>query len=150
MGVYVTAYKKTITEASQARHSRAGVSATITQSQRLDAQAQREFEQDCRIARFTAAAVCLACGIIDCDIFNKQTRTREQTLARHLTMYLLHTTLGFNKSRIGRVFDRDPSTVSYACIMIEDQREPGAFEARVCALEVIVKLAAEDFANVPH
>lgn len=99
------------------------------------------------IAQFTAAAVCLAYGLTDCDIFDKHTRHREATLARQLTMYLLHTTLGYNKSRIGRIFARDPSTVSYACIQIEDLREPGPFEQRVCALEAIVKLAAEDFAN---
>jgi hypothetical protein len=46
--------------------------------------------------------------------------------ARQLAMYLCHVMLGVSLTDIGAVFQRDRTTVSYACGLIEDLREDPA------------------------
>jgi hypothetical protein len=56
-------------------------------------------------------------------------------LARQLAMYLMHTQFSRIYSAVGRFFDRDRTTVSYACALIEDMREDPGFDQRVEAIE---------------
>ncbi len=56
-------------------------------------------------------------------LFLAQRGKAKHALARQVAMYLLHICLGKTFSDIGRIFDRDRTTVSHACQLIEDRRE---------------------------
>jgi len=55
--------------------------------------------------------------------------------ARQLAMYLAHVVFGRSLTEIGEAFGRDRTTVSYACMVIEDMRDNPQFDAEVCELE---------------
>jgi hypothetical protein len=55
--------------------------------------------------------------------------------ARQVAMYLCHTTLGFSLTTVGDLFDRDRTTVSHACRVVEDLRDASDFDARLSYLE---------------
>jgi hypothetical protein len=55
--------------------------------------------------------------------------------ARMPAMYLVHVMLGRTYSEVGRLFDRDRTTVAHACARIEDLRDIEGFEAEVSELE---------------
>ena len=59
--------------------------------------------------------------------------------ARQIAMYLCHTSLGCSLTEVGRLFDRDRTTVSHACKLIEDMRDDRAFDALVSCLERAVR-----------
>jgi chromosomal replication initiation ATPase DnaA len=48
--------------------------------------------------------------------------------ARHIAIYLTHVALGMSLARVARAFDRDRSTVAYACHLIEDKRDDSDFD----------------------
>ena len=43
--------------------------------------------------------------------------------ARQVAMYLTHIRCGLNYTETGQLFNRDRTTVAYACALIEDQRD---------------------------
>jgi len=59
--------------------------------------------------------------------------------ARQLAMYLAHVVQGETLTAIGQAFQRDRTTVSYACALIEDLRDDPAFDADVSRLELLVQ-----------
>jgi hypothetical protein len=59
----------------------------------------------------------------------------EVALARQLAMYLMHTHYSRIYAEVGRFFDRDRTTVSHACALIEEMREEVAFDESVARLE---------------
>lgn len=64
------------------------------------------------------------------------TRSRSKiAAARQLAMYLCHVLLELNMTEVGRYFGRDRTTVSHACVLIEDAREDVAVDAEIQALE---------------
>lgn len=63
--------------------------------------------------------VCLAMvaevmGIASDDIIGK-THKPMPTMARHLTMWMLHRLCGYSTTEVGRLLHRDHSSVVYAC-----------------------------------
>tara|TARA_R110000787_G_scaffold78883_9_gene172281 strand:- start:1502 stop:1726 length:225 start_codon:yes stop_codon:yes gene_type:complete len=48
--------------------------------------------------------------------------------ARHIAIYLTHVALGMSLARVARAFDRDRSTIAYACHLIEDKRDDTDFD----------------------
>lgn len=71
--------------------------------------------------------------------------------ARQLAMYLMHVCLQRDYATIGRIFDRDRTTVAYACKTIEDQRDDSgdsSFEREVRELEAA--LACHEFGEQRH
>jgi chromosomal replication initiation ATPase DnaA len=59
----------------------------------------------------------------------------EVASARQLAMYLMHVVMGRDYAAVGAYFDRDRTTVSHACAVIEDRRDDPAFDAEVARLE---------------
>src|SRR5690606_31872257 len=59
--------------------------------------------------------------------------------ARQLAMYLAPVVHGETLTAIGQAFQRDRTTVSYACALIEDLRDDPAFDADVSRLELLVQ-----------
>lgn len=55
--------------------------------------------------------------------------------ARQLAMYLAHVVLGESLADVGAAFQRNRTTVSYACGIIEDLRDDPQFDRAVQALE---------------
>ncbi len=58
------------------------------------------------------------------ELILKRQRGKEYVArARHVAMYLTHTVCGLTMKEVGLVFDRERTTVSYACHKVEDMRD---------------------------
>jgi len=53
-------------------------------------------------------------------------------------MYLMNVIFGVSLTRIGRVFNRDRSTASHACNVIEDYREDPLLDKKIARLELFL------------
>lgn len=74
------------------------------------------------------------------EALRSSTRGKAGTaLARQVAMYLCHTSLGFSLSDVGRLFDRDRTTVSHACKIVEDMRDGLAFDLMMICLDQSVQ-----------
>lgn len=62
-------------------------------------------------------------------------------LARQTAMYLAHTVCGLSLTEVGRIFERDRTTVSHACALIEDRRDELVFDQ---LLELLERVAREE------
>jgi len=65
------------------------------------------------------------------------------SLARQIAMYLAHTGFELSFETISRVFDRDRSTVSHACHVVEDGRDDIWLDCRLQALELFCRTGWE-------
>ena len=63
---------------------------------------------------------------------------KKESLARHITVYLLHTLLSLSYKEISFVFGKDRTSISYACRIIEDLRDDPRFEERMIAFEDVI------------
>ena len=61
------------------------------------------------------------------------------SLARHTAMYLCHVICSIPIIQVGKIFNRDRTTVAYACQKIEDMRDNVDFERFITRLETRVK-----------
>jgi chromosomal replication initiation ATPase DnaA len=57
--------------------------------------------------------------------------------ARQVAMYLAHVGFALSFETIGRVFNRDRTTVAHACRVVEDSRDDAGVDRRLAALEQI-------------
>lgn len=62
-------------------------------------------------------------------------------LARQTAMYLAHVVCGLSLTEVGRIFDRDRTTVSHACALIEDRRDDTTFDQ---LMELLERVAREE------
>ncbi|MCB1521216.1 MAG: chromosomal replication initiator DnaA [Hyphomicrobiaceae bacterium] len=77
-------------------------------------------------------------GVAHCDL-RRSTRGRAKVArARQVAMYLAHVVCGMTLTDVGRLFDRDRTTVSHACSVIEDERDNQAFDRVLELLEMAV------------
>jgi len=60
---------------------------------------------------------------------------RPIAFARQMAMYLAHTGFGLTLTEVGLCFQRDRTTVRYACALIEDHRDGPPFDLGLAALE---------------
>lgn len=65
--------------------------------------------------------------------------------ARQVAMYLAHVGFALSFEAIGRAFDRDRTTVSHACRVVEDSRDDAGLDRRLAALETMCTLCGERF-----
>lgn len=91
--------------------------------------------QDQLFAQLVIAAVGLEFGIPHTLIDNRTKGTSRAAFGRQLAMYLLNVVYDVNLSRVARVFNRDRSTASHACHVIEDHREDPVLDAKISRLE---------------
>lgn len=80
-----------------------------------------------------------ALGVPEAVLLHQQRCRRPIARARQLAMYLMHVILQRDYAEVGRFFQRDRTTVSYACALIEDLREDRDFDAEVCRLEAVLE-----------
>ena len=64
-------------------------------------------------------------------------------LARQVAMYLAHVGFGLSLTEVGRVFERDRTTVSHACGVIEDRRDDPTFDRMLDLLEWVIDAERE-------
>lgn len=62
-------------------------------------------------------------------------------LARQTAMYIAHVVCGLSMTEVGRIFERDRTTVAHACALIEDRRDELAFDQ---LLEMLERIAHEE------
>jgi chromosomal replication initiation ATPase DnaA len=74
-------------------------------------------------------------SVADDDILTDGRGTRRASLARHITMYLMHTLLSASYSAVGEALSRDRTTVMYAVRRVEAMREDPRFEQMLVLLE---------------
>ena len=72
------------------------------------------------------------------------------TRARQISIYLMHTTLSFSFSTISRIYNKDRTTIGYACRVIEDLRDGPAFDDRIIELEKIIVTVLKLASNSPE
>lgn len=62
--------------------------------------------------------------------------------ARQVAMYLAHVAFELSFTAVGRVFERDRTTVAYACSVVEDRRDDAVFDRSLDLLESAARLLA--------
>ena len=62
-------------------------------------------------------------GIVRDDLYRATRGRKSVANARQIMMYLAHVTFGFTLGEVGRLYNRDRSTVGYACRKFEDLRD---------------------------
>jgi chromosomal replication initiation ATPase DnaA len=97
-------------------------------------------------AYLAAALVAYALGL-RVEVILSQDRGRPlNARARQIAMYLLYVGLGMSLARVALAFERDRSTVSYACRLIEEYREDADFDTWIeqltLGLKSVARLAA--------
>lgn len=82
-------------------------------------------------------------GIAGGDM-RRSTRGRARVaLARQVAMYLAHVGGGLSLTETGRLFERDRTTVSHACNVIEDRRDDPIFDRVLDLLEWAMPMLTE-------
>jgi chromosomal replication initiation ATPase DnaA len=111
----------------------------------MDRKQQREVDRaQARLAKGVAAYVLGVCE----DRVDAPTRgSADAALARQIAMYLAHVAFEMSLQRVATAFDRDRSTVSHACHVIEDRRDDPAFDALIDALEETLRTAPQPHAR---
>jgi chromosomal replication initiation ATPase DnaA len=64
-------------------------------------------------------------------------------------MYLAHVGFALSFEAIGRAFDRDRTTVSHACRVVEDSRDDARLDRRLAMLETTCAASGEHLDGTP-
>lgn len=80
---------------------------------------------------------------IDVGGMQSGSRGRAQVAqARQVAMYLAHCAFSLSQTEVGRIFNRDRTTVAHACALVEDRRDDPLFDRTLSNLEEIVQRLA--------
>lgn len=80
---------------------------------------------------------------IDIAGLQSDSRGRAQVAqARQVAMYLAHCAFSLSHTEVGRIFNRDRTTVAHACALVEDRRDDPLFDRTLANLEEIVQRLA--------
>ena len=93
------------------------------------------YEEDRNNAYLVASLVGYALSLKAEQILQNGRGTRALVNARQVAMYLAHTGLGMSLSKVAIGFDRDRSTIAYACSRVETKRDAPEFDAWIDELE---------------
>ncbi|NRB13410.1 MAG: hypothetical protein HRU29_03325 [Rhizobiales bacterium] len=74
------------------------------------------------------------------EILAKSRSQAHVAFARQVAMYLTHICCGLNLTQTGKMFNRDRTTVAYACNLVEDKRDEIDFDL---TLEILEKTICE-------
>lgn len=92
-----------------------------------------------RTCHWVAFCVARDFGLEVSDLFGPTRGAPRVAFARQVAMYLAHIGFELSYATISRVFDRDPTTVSHACHIIEEGRDDIWLECRLEALELFCR-----------
>jgi chromosomal replication initiation ATPase DnaA len=91
-------------------------------------------------------AIEIACDAWKISVFELKARQRRRALvshARQIAMYLAHVVGQLSLSEISAVFERDRTTVGYACHLVEDRRDSPIFDRQIETLEIDMRARME-------
>jgi chromosomal replication initiation ATPase DnaA len=78
---------------------------------------------------------------VDTTLLKLPTRGRRPVAeARQVAMYLAHVSCSQSLTSVGRIFERDRTTVAHACKRVEDRREDPQFDAAIDLLERTIRM----------
>jgi len=100
----------------------------------------RQYEK--ALAELVCAIVSIEFGIPTADLLSRTKGPAHMSYARQVAMYLMHVVFQIRIAGVGRAFGRDPSTASYACRIIEDERENTLFDHKLQILEELLNSTA--------
>ena len=63
--------------------------------------------------------------------------------ARMMAMYLLHVEFSLSYKEVAKLFTRDPSTIAYACRIIEDSRDASETDERLENIRRLIDASKE-------
>jgi chromosomal replication initiation ATPase DnaA len=87
---------------------------------------------------------------LDAAMMMSPTRGAQRTAyARQVAMYLAHVGFALSFEAIGRAFDRDRTTVSHACRVVENSRDDEKLERRLASLETMCAAFGERLDGTP-
>ena len=88
-------------------------------------------------------------GVRAADLSGPERGSNRIARARHIAMYLMHTSFSLSYVEIAKLFNRHRSTVSYACKAVEELRDVPAIDDKLLEMEkilmVVVQLASKDW-----
>lgn len=94
-------------------------------------------------ARLAAGLVAYALRVSLAEILESRRGPAEAAEARQIAMYVVYVGCGISLARVAAAFNRDRSTVSYACQQIEDRRDNVHFDQWLEALEDTLQKAEQ-------
>lgn len=81
-----------------------------------------------------------------CDLDSRTRKQADIAFARQIAMYIAHVRLGLNLGEVGKVFQRDRTTVGHACRLIEDRKDDEQVDFLINCLE----RAVEEWLQIAH
>ncbi len=93
-------------------------------------------ETACRlIARMAKEIVCEAYSVPHAELMAPERRSAAHARARQVAMYLAHVVGQLTLNEVSEHFGRDRSTVSHACVNVEDSRDSPVIELQLDYME---------------
>lgn len=86
-------------------------------------------------ARMAKEVVCEAYGIPHAELMGQDRRPALLARARQTAMYLAHVVGQLSLNEVAQQFGRDRSTISHACINVEDSRDSPVIELQLDYME---------------
>ena len=96
-----------------------------------------------RTCQWVAFCVARDFGLDMAALFAPTRGAPRTAFARQVAMYLAHTGFELSFETISRVFDRDRTTVSHACHVVEDGRDDIWLDCRLEALDLFCRTGLE-------
>ena len=109
----------------------------VGQSEELLA-VQNEFQElqyDNTVGALVLKIVALLERVEISELKNTSRGKADICLARQMAMYLMHTVFSSPYHRVARFFNRDRTTISHACKLVEDLRDNEPFDKSLEAME---------------
>ena len=97
--------------------------------------------QDRARARLAQQVVAYAYDVPLEELAASTRRSAKVAFARQVAMYLAHVAFELSLSRVGLAFGRDRTTAAHACHRVEDARDEPELDARLDALENLLREA---------
>lgn len=119
--------------------SRQGSTARVRMNRQIDYAKGIQSQRASSEGRITISIVAMFTGIEKKKLMNNNRGQAFECQARHLAMYLMHTSFSCSFADIGRFFGRDRTTVAHACKLIEDRRDDRAFDIEVGRIENLLQ-----------
>jgi len=91
------------------------------------------------VARMAKEVVCEAYGLPHAALMSAERRGAALARARQTAMYLAHVVGQLSLGEVAAEFNRDRSTISHACINIEDSRDSPIHEVQLVYMERLLR-----------
>lgn len=102
----------------------------------MPSQSDRFSRMACKVvARMAKEVVCEAFGVPHAELIARDRRDARVSSARQASMYLAHVVGQLTLNETAECFQRDRSTVSHACINVEDRRDSPVFDLQMEYME---------------